>query len=149
MSAIPPPNPPPDPLPGFGPQPFPPNPPGPYPEAPRGTNWLLVGTLIGGCVAVFFVGVLFLLLFPALQSTREAARRAMCSNHLRMLALSVENYHDVNNELPPLATDDKHWSWVTMLLPYMAQDPTYQQIELWKPADADRNALLVQQFRSS
>src|SRR5438552_17125793 len=113
MSSIPPPNPPPppDPLPGFGSQPIPPNPPGPYPEAPRGTNWLLVGTLIGGCIALFFVGILFLLLFPAVQSAREAGRRAMCSNHMRVLAISVHSYPDTLHQFPPLAPDHKQWAW--------------------------------------
>ena len=57
---------------------------------------------------------------------REAARRTKCTNNLRQLALAVHSYHDTLNQLPPLATDEGHWTWAALLLPYVEQEA------LWK-----------------
>lgn len=52
---------------------------------------LLVIAIIGGLVA---------LLLPAVQSAREAARRASCLNNLRQLGIAIQNYEASHKRLP-------------------------------------------------
>jgi hypothetical protein len=99
-------------------------------------------------VTAVVIGLLAVLLMPVVSSMRESGRRAQCIDHLRQLALAVREYHDAQNQLPPLVTDDGHWTWVALVLPHLADAQGYAELDLLLPAAAEANRACVAEFRS-
>ncbi|WP_222434937.1 DUF1559 domain-containing protein [Blastopirellula retiformator] len=71
-------------------------------------------------------------MIPAVQQSREAARRAHCQNNLRQVGIAAHLFHDVNKRLPPgwigATLAGKHevfgltgWGWSAHLLPHLEQ----------------------------
>src|SRR5215510_5989890 len=88
-------------------------------------------TIIELVVVMAVIAVLVSLLLPAVQQTREAARRIDCSNNLKQLGLAAQNFHDVKGHFPPgigyfpPAGGGVFGTYQFHLLPYLDQDNLY------------------------
>jgi prepilin-type N-terminal cleavage/methylation domain-containing protein/prepilin-type processing-associated H-X9-DG protein len=98
-------------------------------------------TLIELLVAITIIAILIALLLPAVQATREAARRMQCTNNLKQIALATLNYEGVWSMLPrggflqrvvpgggltnPDGSLNVSGNFFLSILPYVEQKPLY------------------------
>jgi len=93
-------------------------------------------TLIELLVVIAIIGVLVALLLPAVQQTREAARKTQCRDHLKQMGLALHNYHDAHSTFPPgylyrrdsaTGANAAGFGWAAMCLPFLDQTALYNQ----------------------
>ena len=107
-------------------------------------------TLVELLVVIAIIGILVSLTLPAVQATREAARRTSCINNLTQLGLAAHNYEFHFETLPPGVTNPdgpirnepqgKHVSWIVRILPYMEENALFRNFEAEAGAYAPANA---------
>ncbi len=108
-------------------------------------------TLIELLVVIAIIAVLISLLMPAVQSAREAARRAQCINNLKQIGLALANYQDALGAYPPgyiaaspysngESDTSPGWSWASMILPQLEQAPLFASINFSVPVQAAANS---------
>jgi hypothetical protein len=92
-------------------------------------------------------GVAVALLLPAVQSAREAARRAQCVNNEKQMMLAFHNFADTNGHFPRAAIVDKAGkpllSWRVAILPYIEQNGLYEKFHLDEAWDSPHNKALL------
>jgi prepilin-type N-terminal cleavage/methylation domain-containing protein len=101
-------------------------------------------TLVELLVVIAIIGVLVAMLLPAVQATREAARRVNCTNNITQLGLALHSYDFHHEALPagvinpdgPIRNEPQgqHVSWTVQILPYLEQNA------LWRRFDQDAGA---------
>ena len=88
-------------------------------------------TLIELLVVIAIIAVLIALLLPAVQSAREAARWAQCTNNLKQLGLAVANFESSNSKFPdgigpyPKNGGGTRLGVQGLILPYLEQSNLY------------------------
>ncbi len=92
--------------------------------------------------------VLIALLLPAVQSARDAAGRTQSMNNLKQIGLAMHNYHDVHRTLPAAYNTDPDGkpllSWRVHILPFIEQQPLYDQFHFDEPWDSPHNRQLIE-----
>ncbi|MHB8968938.1 MAG: DUF1559 domain-containing protein [Pirellulaceae bacterium] len=129
---------------------------GAYASTPRGnagSSSVVTWMVIAIALAFFCLcggGVLIALLLPAVQSAREAARRAQCTNNLKQIALAMHNYHDVHKAFPAAYVADANGrpmhSWRVALLPYLERADLYERYNFDEPWDSPGNLQVAEQM---
>jgi prepilin-type N-terminal cleavage/methylation domain-containing protein/prepilin-type processing-associated H-X9-DG protein len=102
-------------------------------------------TLIELLVVIAVIGVLVALLLPAVQASRETARRAECINQLRQLGLATLNYEQAEKSFPPgvkqwyfnSAVSHRGVPLFAFLLPYLEEGTALAD---WDHVDPINNA---------
>ncbi len=104
-------------------------------------------TLLLACI-VATVGICpICLCLPAIETAPNAVKRFTCSNNLRVIALALQQYHNVYGEFPPAYIADAQGnpmhSWRVLILPYMGQQALYAQYNFSEPWDGPNNSKLL------
>ena len=113
-------------------------------------------TLVELLVVIAIIGVLIALLLPAVQAAREAARLTQCTNHLKQLALAVQNCVDAKKSLPPgkvVQTDTscagpsaEFSNWAIEILPYIEESAIYDQYRFDQVNSSVANQVVTQRI---
>lgn len=89
-------------------------------------------TLVELLVVIAIIGTLIALLLPAVQRARESARRSLCSNQIKQLALAIHNHEDAYRVLPAGNRTMGNSSWTksvfVQLLPFTEEQVIFDQI---------------------
>src|SRR3982751_1921802 len=96
-------------------------------------------TLVELLVVIAIIGILVALMLPAIQASRESARRASCTNNISQLILAVHDYEAAHEFYPAGTVNPKgpiqnlpngqHISWIVRVLPYIEETVLYGNID--------------------
>jgi prepilin-type processing-associated H-X9-DG protein len=108
-------------------------------------------TLVEAVVVLAVIALLLGLLLPAVQSSRETARRTTCQNNLRQIDGALLQRESAHRALPPLYNgtflpqprnpfdEFGFHSWRAAILPYVEQSTVYASLNLAMPATTPAN----------
>ena len=123
-------------------------------------------TLVELLVVIAIIGILIGMLLPAVQQVREAARRTVCMNNLRQIALASLNYESAYQRLPPAWNGDKDYDtnatalqsspvgfqfggMLVYILPFMEQNNISRYFEEYKVADVYWTSADINEFAAN
>ncbi len=110
------------------------------PARPQAFLRALVVAIIGSCL-------ISALLLPRVQTAREAARRMMCANQMKQIALALLNYHDEYGSFPPAylvnERGEPQHSWRVLILPFLENQALYNAYDFGEPWNGPHNIRLL------
>jgi prepilin-type N-terminal cleavage/methylation domain-containing protein/prepilin-type processing-associated H-X9-DG protein len=111
-------------------------------------------TLVELLVVIAIIAVFMAMMLPAVQASRETARRVECSNNLSQLMMAVHRYENAHEFYPAGVTaehgpihstpEGSHQNWIVQLLPYMQELPAYKHVDKSAAVYAPENAAVRQ-----
>ena len=122
----------------------------------KGRGLAITGVILS-CLNIFMQPVALALLLPAVQQSREAARRSSCGNHMKIIGLGIHSYADKHfsrgdNFFPTDICSDIGFpllSWRVAILPDIGEQELYQKFHLDEPWDSPHNILLLKEMPST
>lgn len=115
-------------------------------KAAKGPSGVLIAVIVLVCVLVVFVacgGILTALLLPAIQGSREAARKTQCANNLRQISLALFMYNESYDCFPPAYVADETGkpihSWRVLILPFLGHQTLYDRYDFGAPWNSPSN----------
>lgn len=107
-------------------------------------------TLVELLVVIAIIGVFVAMMIPAVQASREAARRHLCASNLSQIVLAVHAYDNSFEMLPagvvnpdgPIRSEPMglHQGWMIQTLPYLDEQNVYRVIDFSKSVYDRANA---------
>lgn len=103
---------------------------------------------IQACVVVGLVVLAIVLILPAIQMSREAARRTQSKNNLKQIGLAIGNFQSSYGRFPSGGTFDPdghgQHGWAISIWPFVDSLPLYGQVDFKQSWDAPYNASCFQ-----
>ncbi len=91
-------------------------------------------------VVVALIALVLGMMIPALVKSQIEAARQQKANNLKQLGLAVHNYASTYASKLPPGVDDKHFSVLFHLLPYIEQEALYKAVDKTVECDDKANA---------
>lgn len=100
-------------------------------------------TIVELLVTLGVVGILLLVLIPALGTARESARRQECHHHLKQIGMALHSYHYVSRCFPSGWSWDTRkvtaFGWIPPLLPHLGNEFPSIPVHLESPVGSPFN----------
>jgi prepilin-type N-terminal cleavage/methylation domain-containing protein/prepilin-type processing-associated H-X9-DG protein len=117
-------------------------------------------TLLELLVVIGIIAILVSLLLPAVQTTREFARRTHCANNLLQLGIALANYASAHLTLPPGSVNETgpiynlprgyHFGWAAQILPFMELETLHRKFDfrrsVYRPPNDSVQEARIQTF---
>ncbi len=111
-------------------------------------------TLVELLVVIAIIGIMVGMGLPAVQASRESARRTECTSNLARLMLAVHGYHSAHDVFPAGTIDSAgpirsephgfHHNWAMQSLPYLDAVNIFQHIDQKQGVYAPQNVAVRQ-----